>query len=54
MQFYHFCFKFGCGNRADENMIYSFLTNTFWFVFDWCHAITKHDINKVFYVSTDA
>ena len=44
----NFYFKFGCCNRIHENMIYSFLSNACWFVYDWYHALAKHNINKVF------
>ena len=45
-------FKFGCGNRVDGNMMYSccsHLSNSCRFVYDWHHAMAKHDINDFFY-----
>ena len=52
IRFYNSCFKFGCGNIADENMMHiccSFLSSACQFVNDWHHAIAKDDINKISY-----
>ena len=52
IRFYNSCFKFGCGNRVNENMIYSccsFPSNVCQFVYDWHHVIAKHNINKFLY-----
>ena len=47
MPLYKYCFSFGCGVRADKNIIYSccsFLSNVCWFAYDWCHAMAKRNI----------
>ena len=52
IRFYNCCFKFGCGNIVDENMICSccsFLSNVCRFVYDWDHAMAIHDINNILY-----
>ena len=51
--FYNSCFKFGCGDRVDENVIYSccsILSNACLFIYDWHHAMARHNnITKILY-----
>ena len=52
IRFYNSCFKFGFGNRVGEDMIYScfsVLSNAYQFVYNWHHAMAKHNINKILY-----
>ena len=49
IRFYNYCFKYDCGSRVDENMIYSccsVLSNAFRFIYNW-HAMAKHNIKKI-------
>ena len=44
--------KFGCGNRVDENMTNSccsVLSDACRFIYDWHHAMAKHNIKKNLY-----
>ena len=49
IRFYNSCFKYDCGSRVDENMIYSccsVLSNVFRFIYNW-QAMAKHNIKKI-------
>ena len=52
IRFYNSSFKFGCGNRVDENMINSccsVLSEACRFIYDWHRAMAKHNIKKILY-----
>ena len=53
IRFYNSCFKFGCGNRVDENVIYSccsVFSNACQLIYNWHHqAMAKHNIKKILY-----